>query len=349
MKPNIRCLLIGASLFLLLPLVSHAQFYPGYRPPAYPGGVPPVYGNPYYPQGSPGYNRLNGQADVMRAYGDVVNDQEQARITREKANQAKLDTKRKAFDEMMYEKANTPTYTETLSKEKSQQLMRYMNHPIKSEITNGQTLNAMLPLLESLSSQGTQGPPVPLSQSLINQLNISGSGTSSVGMLRAGGQVDWPPALRGAQQKKIDKDLAVAYEAAMSNTLDSKIMKQLRTDMKKLREDMRQQLAKDEIEASSYMQAIEFYNALDSSVNALEKPDARKQLAGNYSPRARNVQELVDFMADNGTKFAPAVPGNENAYQAAHDAFVRYARTAQASAGFTALNAPPTPASNRKK
>jgi hypothetical protein len=187
-----------------------------------------------------------------------------------------------------------------------------------------------------------------LSQSLINQLNISGSGTNSVGMLRAGGQVDWPPALRGAQQKKIDKDLAVAYEAAMSNTLDSKIMKQLRTDMKKLREDMREQLAKDEIEASSYMQAIEFYNALDSSVNALERPDARKQLAGAYSPRARNVQELVDFMADNGTKFAPAVPGNEGAYQATHDAFVRYARIAQSSAGFTALNAP-VPMSNKKK
>ena len=43
-------------------------------------------------------------------------------------------------------------------------------------------------------------------------------------------------------------------------------------------------------------------------------------------------------MNENGTKFAPATPGNENAYQAAHTAFVRYARTAQSSAGFTALN-----------
>jgi hypothetical protein len=316
--------------------------------PAAHGQYPPGYANPYYPQGSPGYNYLNGQADVVRAQGDLANANEQARILREKANQAKIDTKRKAFDEMMYEKANTPTYTEELSQEKAMLLTRLMNHPIKAEITDGKTLNAMLPLLESLSAQGTQGPPVPLSQSLVNQLNISGSGTSSVGMLRAGGEVDWPPSLRGPLQKKVDKSLATAYQAAVDNTLDPKIMKQVRTDMKTLREDMRQRLAKDEIETRSYLQAIEFYNALESSVNALEKPDARKQLAGAYSPRARNVQELVDFMFDNGVKFAPATPGSENAYQATHDAFVRYARTAQSSAGFTSLNTPVSAGGKKK-
>ena len=76
--------------------------------PAAHGQYPPGYANPYYPQGSPGYNYLNGQADVVRAQGDLANANEQARILREKANQAKIDTKRKAFDEMMYEKAKTP-------------------------------------------------------------------------------------------------------------------------------------------------------------------------------------------------------------------------------------------------
>ena len=169
MTRYIFAFLVGVTFSLTSP-TAHAQVYPGYRPPIYPGYVAPV--NPYYPQGSPGYNQLNGQADVMRAYGDVINDQEKARITREQANQAKLDTKRKAFDEMMYEKANTPSYTEELSQEKAMILTRLMNHPIKAEVTDGKTLNAMLPLLESLSSRGTQGPPVPISQSMVNQLNI---------------------------------------------------------------------------------------------------------------------------------------------------------------------------------
>jgi uncharacterized protein len=159
-------------------------------------------------------------------------------------------------------------------------------------------------------------------------------------MLRAGGQVEWPIALRGKQQQKIDKLLASTYDAAVKNTLEPKQMKELRTEMKNLREDMRKKCANDEIESSSYMRALDFYHALEKSIDALERPDARKELAGAYSPRARNVQELVDFMTDNGVKFAPATPGDETAYQATHDAFVRYARTAQSSAGFTSMNAP---------
>jgi Peptidase C1-like family len=308
----------------LAALTASAQYPNPYNP----------YSNPY---GGPG-GTLAGSAQVMQAYGQVINDQEQARITREKANQAKLDTKKQAFDLMMYEKANTPTYTETLTKEKAQILTRMMNFPLRSEIADGKSLNAMLPFLQSLSSGGTQGPPVPIPQSMVNQLNISGSGQSSVGMLRDGGQVDWPVALVGKNQMALDKLLPQAYSAAADGKLTPKLMRDVRTEMKTMRETMRTQLQKEEIETSSYMQCIEFYNSLESSVNALEKPDARKQLGGAYSPRARNVQELVDFMTDNGVKFAPAAPGNENAYQVVHDAFVRYARTAQSSAGFTASN-----------
>jgi hypothetical protein len=310
----------------LAALTASAQYpYPYYNP----------YANPYRGAGA----ALSGSADVMRAYGDVINDQEKARITREQANQAKLDTKKQAFDLMMYEKANTPTYTETLTQEKAQILTRLMNFPTKSEVADGKSLNVMLPFLQSLSSGGTQGQPVPIAQSMVNLLNISGSGTSSVGMLRDGGQVEWPVALSGANQKALDKLLPQAYNAAAAGKLTPKLMKDVRAELTTMRERMRTQLQKEEIETSSYLQCIEFYNALESSVNALEKPDARKQLAGAYSPRARNVQELVDFMTDNGVQFAPATPGNENAYQVVHDAFVRYARTAQSSAGFTAANA----------
>src|SRR5712692_5168908 len=58
--------------------------------------------NPYAGRG-PGYNygaAAQGQAAVMQASGQVTIDNENARILREQANQAKLDTKRKAFDQM---------------------------------------------------------------------------------------------------------------------------------------------------------------------------------------------------------------------------------------------------------
>jgi hypothetical protein len=117
-------------------------------------------------------------------------------------------------------------------------------------------------------------------------------------------------------------------------------MKQIRTEMKSMREKLRKGIANDEIESSSYFVALNFYNSLESSVNALERPGAREQLSGAVALKARNVQELVDFMTEKGLLFAPANPGDENAYRSIHDACVRYARTAQASSGIQALNAP---------
>jgi hypothetical protein len=310
--------------------------YP-YRPPypVYPPSYPPAYPNPYFPGGA-GYgygNALSGAADLNRSTGDVSVQYEQARLMREQYNQAQIDTKRKAFDELNYEKANTPTYTQTLTAEKSQILNRLMNFPTRSEVANGTTLNTLLPYLQALSSQGTLGPPIAVPQQPLQEINVSVSGSSSVGIFRDVGKISWPPVLRSPQQQKLDELLPAAYKAVLANNLDEKLMRQIRTEMKTLRENLREQFRQDKIEGSSYTQAIEFYNFLETSVNALERSDARQQLDGEYAPRGRNVQEIVEYMSQTGLRFAPAAPGQGNSYQAVHDAFVRYARAAQSSAG----------------
>ena len=202
----------------------------------------------------------------------------------------------------------------------------------------------MLPYLQSLSNVGTQGAPITLPQSAVRELNVSSSGTGSIGILRDGGRVDWPLALVGPQQKKLDKLLPAAYDATAEGKLTPKLMKDVRDS--NLEDNFGENLRKngsvrnDEIETSSYLQAISFFESLDSSVDALEKPDTRKQISGAYAARGRNVQELVDYMTEKGLKFAPAAPGQETAYKVVHDACVRYARAAQSSAGFQAMNSP---------
>jgi hypothetical protein len=199
---------------------------PVYRPP-YPVNPYNPYLNPYNTYG----NAVQGAATMVDAYSNVPVQQQQARLLYEQANQSRLDTKKKAFDQMLYENAHTPSYADTAARDQALRLTRLMNNPIPGEIANGTTLNAMLPLLQDLASRGTQGPPVPIAQSLVNQLNIAGSGGSSVGMLRAGGTVDWPVSLRGPQQKKLDKLLPQASEAALAGTLDSNLMRQVRKVM----------------------------------------------------------------------------------------------------------------------
>jgi hypothetical protein len=317
-----------------------------YPPPGYGR---PYYPNPYYNPNEAAGNVLKGAADLNRSTGDVAIANHHAWILKEKASQEKLATQRQAFDQMMYEKANTPNYLESLSANKAQIVVRMMNFPERAEISGGKTLNTMLPLVESFTLQGTQGPPVPLAQSVVNRLNISGTGLSSVGMLRGGGAaLEWPLALRGPEQKKLDKLIPAAVEATIAGTLELKQLTEIRAGLTSMREELRRQMQKDEIETHTYIRAIEFYDSLIASVNTLERPESRKALGGGNSPRARNVQELVEYMTDNGVKFAPAAPGDENAYKIVHDAFVRYARIASGSSGLLAINAAPVSQGYRK-
>lgn len=347
MKRFCVAILFGLMASVAIPASAHGQFVNPYiaRPGMGFGGWGSVYPN------GPGFNAgaaLAGSADVTRAYGDVVVSQESARILAEQAKQAKIETKKKAFDQMLYEKANTPTYFETLSKENANILARRMNFPAQVEITDGTTLNTMLPLLQSLATEGAMGPPIPISQAVVDQLNISTSIKGSVGLLRDGGRVDWPLGLQGKNQEKLDKLLPQAYQGAATGKLTPKLMKEVRSEMSAMRETLRVQVSKDEIDTGTYFTAIQFYNSLSASIDALGRPDARRQLSGALSPKARNVQELVEFVSGNGLKFAPATPGNEAAYQVAHDAFVRYARTASGSQGFQALSSPIVPSGAKK-
>src|SRR5262245_5541852 len=59
----------------------------------------------------PGYY-LQGSASVINSVGNLYTQQEQARILREQANQAKLETKKKNLDLLNYERENTWTYTQ---------------------------------------------------------------------------------------------------------------------------------------------------------------------------------------------------------------------------------------------
>jgi len=129
--PRLARLTRYATLALGLILTSSAQAqYPGYYPPTYPGFGPGAV--------------LQGQASVLQAQGQASIDMETARVERQKALQAKQDTKKKAFDEMMYEKANTPSYTEEMEKNDAMLLRRIMIKPSNTEVTSGKAENIML-------------------------------------------------------------------------------------------------------------------------------------------------------------------------------------------------------------
>lgn len=318
------------ALFLLT-LAGQAQYPPRPGFNGYQGW------NPFFnPFAGPG-GMLNGAANVVSAQGDVVVQQEQARVMREQAEQAKIDTKRKAFDEMMYEKANTPTFTENQAQNQAMLLRRYINDPTEQEVTSGKAMNAMLPFCNALAANGVQGPPVPVNQVLLRKINVRGGPSGgNVGPLKQGGRVDWPLMLRGPDQKKLDALLPTAVSQAITGDLDPQLFRTISKDLQAMSSKLKDQFRNEVIDAPTYMTGKRFCDSLDSAVQTLTQPGAGQLLNGTYTAKGGTVPELAYNMLSNGLQFAPANPGDANAYYSLHSAMAAYALAAQSSSGFQA-------------
>jgi hypothetical protein len=322
MKSSLRTCLGLACLFALS-APAGAQYPPYYPPPGY-GGFGPG-------------NVLNGQASVINASGQLFINQEQARVEREKANQAKIDTKRKTFDEMMYEKANTPTFTEDQEKVDMMTLRRIMNHPLEAEVTSGKAQNTLLPYLDKLMRVGIQGPPVALDPFMLKSVNVTtGKEGFNIGLLKDGGILDWPLAVRGPTQKKLAPLLPQLVSGAMSGDLNLDLYTKASKGVAALQDELRTKFRKEEIDGGLYLEGKRFLDSLDSSMKMIRSPSASRLLNGTYAATGRTVPELVYNMTMKGLKFAPANPGQEAPYFALQSALVSFAAGAESNSGFRA-------------
>lgn len=302
-------------------------YYPGYG-----GFYPGALGGAYY-----------GAAALVSAQGQLQIQQEQARVEREKAYQEKFVTQKKAFEEMMYEKANTPTMTEELEYGQNLKLQRMMTSPTPTEITSGQTLNAMLPMIKTLAIKGTSGPPIPLNQAQLSHVNVMvGKDQSSLGMVRDGGvKLDWPLCLQSPKQQKLAGEIPVLVSQAKMGGIDAKLYRDITKEIDQLNDDLRAKFRNEEILGQEYLEGKRFLENLTPTINALRQQTSQRFLDGTYAARGGTVPELVANMTKSGLSFAPCNPGDEAVYYAMHDMFVAYTTSAQAAAGYQVKYNPP--------
>lgn len=314
---------------------AQAQGFP-VQPQPFPF-YPPVWQSGFGPGAV-----LNGQANLLQAQGQNTIMVEQARVEREKALQAKQDTRKRTFDQMMYEKANTPTFTENQEKINAMLLRRVMTMPSDAEVISGRSQNIILPFLRNLSLQGSQGPVVPIDQDMLKKINVStGKSNTSLGPLQNGGHLDWPIILESKEQAKLADMLVTGVSQATVGKLDQKLFRQIRTSFDNVREEVRQKLHKNEIDGSDWLTAQRFLDPLEGAIRGLGQPGAGKFLNGTFAARGNTMQELVQNMSRQGLTFAPATAGNEAAYFALQSAMVEYANAHQNGQGFQVRIAPP--------
>jgi len=297
------------------------------------GGYDPAASNPYSPLGAagalggygysnpyanpaigPGFT-LMGEADLTRAFGTLITQEEQARILRQQYYQSKLDTKKKAFDLDMYIKANTPTWTDIETKATRLTLKHIQTNSNPAEITDGRSLNY---LLDDIDKYPGKSPVVdyPLDDAILQHLNVkpAGLGNFSLGMLRTGGKLNWPSALIDLLTPEARKDLdaraqALAQSAIAGKEPDRNALKDLRIGIELA---MNQLLKKaNTFDTGEYMDAQRFLNDLDIARKAIDRGSANVQVQYQQmlaKGDIKNLGDLVNVMTKRGWRSARRWP-----------------------------------------
>jgi hypothetical protein len=313
------------------------------------GSAPPVRAqqnpyNPYYVPAWSGYGpggTLQGVAAGLDATGNQWIQRQQAQLVGQQAEQAKLVTKKQTFDLMQYERANTPTYTEVQEKTDAMKIRRLLNAAIPGEIQNGSAMNTLMPYLLRLTYQGTHGAPVPLDPTLMRQINVTtATQFGGIGLLANVGDLNWPFALRGPTQQRVDDLLTTAVSAAARNNLQPDTYFAIKKDVDKLSDELSKNFRQEKFDGGMYLEGRRFLDSLNDSLRVLQSPNAANYFNGTYAARGNTVDELLQYMAQQGLKFGPMAPGGAAAYQSLYNAMVAFAAGAQNDSGFRMRTAP---------
>jgi hypothetical protein len=295
----------------------------------YDCGVAPSYG-PYPVAYDPYGGYLNGAGNVISSLGQYYINTQQAYLMKEQVRTAQMANHRRAFDEWLYERNTRPTLNDEIERTQQQELRRARMGAGEPEIWAGTSLNVLLADIQQMSARGYTGPVVPLSEDILKQINVTGTGRGNSGQLKEAGHLQWPFGLQSlppdAESKslrdEVDKRMVEAKQQAAGGRVSAATLNDLTRDIRKLRELLLPQV--NVLSFSDYTESKKFLSQLDEAVTTLKSPNASKYVDGTYAARGKTVKELVQYMTDNGLTFAPAVAGEEAAYNALYQALVGY-------------------------
>jgi hypothetical protein len=335
---------LSAAAALALPSVAPAQFRYGANPAAgydyaQTQAVANVasaraaafayspYGNNFYQTPLNGF--LTGAADVIGATGQYEIQHQQANLGRQAVKSAHIDNRRKMFDELNYEKANTPPESVVAEQKRREQLAYYVNSAQPTEIWSGTALNAILGDVNKIETQtGLRGALVPLDPDILKHLSLTTRTTAgSAGLLRDGGHLKWPVELRDArfdaERKEVDRLLPQLVSQAAGGEVDPGDLKQLNASLNRMSTEV--DAAIDDMTPDDNIRAKRYVKDVISSARLLRDPNVAKELPGGaWTAKGNTVGELMEHMRKNGLTFAAAAPADQPYYTALHADMVQY-------------------------
>jgi hypothetical protein len=304
----------------------------------YGGGSATLSTNPYY---GGGFSGLDNAAGITTANANYHLTIQSARIQREAAYRAMLETQ-KALRERDEEWArNRPTPEQLQARAQAQALEQARTGSPVTDIYSGRALNDLLDHLANEQAKGHAGTKVPVDPAILKSINVTGRGSrANPGLLKGDGKIPWPYALMsdefGESRRRLEKLFAnAADQLKNNNAVQAGDIRDMRANLQQMRDALEDRVA--DMAPSDYITARRALNQIDDAVRGLEDPRAANLV--NQKLQADNVPELVQYMRNNGLRFAPAVPGDEQAYGALYDALRRFDRETQ-NRGTDAARAP---------
>jgi hypothetical protein len=293
----------------------------GYGNSGYPG-----YGDYVLPDPYGGF--LKGAADVINAQSKYLVNTQQAYLMKEQVRAAQIDNRRRAFDEWLYERANTPSLNDERERIIREEVRRSRNDPPLPEVWSAKALNDLLADAQKLQGRKIQGPNVPIDEEVLKKINLTKGDGSNFGLLKNDGKLNWPIALRGMDgarelRDEIQVAISKAYgEAKEGKPVDPNTVQKIDDYSKKLQNMLVKNVGT--VPFAQYSEGKTYMKQLDDAVQVLKKGDAGEFINGSFTPKANTVGELVQFMSQKGLQFAPATGNEQAAYLALHKALVAY-------------------------
>ena len=202
--------------------------------------------------------------------------------------------------------------------ETAMDLDRGRNDPPPNEIWSGKALNELLRSIQAHKLNRAASPA--LDEDILKQINLTdGTSSGNVGMLRDGGNLDWPEFLKESPFDKARTRLARNLRIAVGQLqhkepLEPGQLQDINADFKEL--DKKFSGRARELSPVTYIKTADFLNPLGSALEALSAPKVANYFNGTWSAKGKNVAELVAHLSKEGLTFGVAAPGEEAAYNA---------------------------------
>jgi len=209
---------------------------------------------------------------------------------------------------------------------------RARNNPPTGEIMSGQAMNDILADLRKVATDKPDALPavaLPLDDKAKTHINLT-RGTGNIALLKPGDTIPWPTAFNGPeyedQRAKLTARATAAVKQAQANGhVEVELTTPLATEVDAFQKELRR--IAPSLSFEQHREAKDFLNALDAAVVALQQPDVANYFNGKYALTAKTIPEMVRYMTQNALKFAPAAPGDEEAYTKLYNSMSAYDRS----------------------